>query len=66
MTVLEIASTRLIVGCAVCFGDPNSSTIQSLIIAMAFLLFVLGGVLLVFCGTTVAWWRRSKRLLGKN
>ena len=65
-TILVVASVHLTVvsdavGCAVCFGDPNSAMAKGAEAGILVLLGVIGTMLLSIVGVIVFWARRAKR-----
>ena len=52
----------ILLGCAVCFGDPSSLSSKALATAVFFLFGVVFFVLSGIAWTAVVWTRRAKKL----
>jgi hypothetical protein len=48
--------------CSVCYGDPESPMARGALWGVVVLGAVTYGLLMLFVGTGVYWWRRSRRM----
>jgi hypothetical protein len=53
-------------GCAVCFGDPDSDLAKGAVRGVLFLAAVIGGLLLSIAGIAVGWSMKARRLNLEN
>lgn len=52
----------LIVACSVCFGDPGSASSRGVVMAVLFLIGVVGTVLTGVAATIFVWANRARKL----
>ena len=64
--LVPIFYSRPVWACAVCFGDPNSSSSKALKIAVLFLLGVVVSLLGVIASVSLVWALRAQKIGRKN
>lgn len=60
--MLLLAHAPAALGCAVCFGDPNSDLAKGAVRGVFFLGAVIGALLLSIAGIAVGWTVKARRL----
>lgn len=60
--LVMLASAPEVLGCSVCFGDPNSDLAKGAVRGVLFLGVVIGSILISIAGIAVNWSIKARRI----